>query len=141
MFASRTSPTQAYARVGAHTGVPDANPHQIILMLYEGALVCIAAANLRIQEGATAKKGEAISMAMDIIIHGLKASLDMKAGGELAERLGALYDYMTSRLLHANMHNDTAALDEVAQLLGIIKSAWEEIAQDPAVLSVTRSAA
>ena len=141
MFAGKSTPSQAYARVGAHTGVPSANPHQIILMLFEGALVCIAAASLRIQEGDTAKKGEAISLAMDIIVQGLKASLDMNAGGELAERLAALYDYMTSRLLFANINNDRAALDEVSSLLGIIKSAWEEIAQDPAVLSMTRSAA
>jgi flagellar protein FliS len=140
MFASRRTSTQAYSYVGAQTGIPSANPHKIILMLFEGAMVCISAASLRIQEGDVGKKGEAISMAMDIILHGLKSSLNLKAG-ELAESLAALYDYMLSRLLFANINNDVAALEEVSRLLGEIKGAWEEIADDPAVLSANQAAA
>ena len=60
---------------------------------------------------------------------------------ELAARLGALYDYMCARLLFANLHNNEAALREVAGLLQEIKGAWEEIARDPAVLSGTPAAA
>ena len=47
----------------------------------------------------------------------------------LAQRLYALYDYMCARLLHANAHNDRAALEEVSHLLGELKDAWEEIRQ------------
>jgi flagellar protein FliS len=56
-------------------------------------------------------------------------------------RLAALYDYMAARLLHANLHNDQAALAEVGRLLGEIKTAWEEIADDPAVASRNKVAA
>ena len=89
----------------------------------------------------TAEKGQSISKAIDIITNGLRASLDPEAGGELPERLGALYDYMCLRLLHANLKNDAAALAEVAALLGEIKGAWEEIANDPAVVSQNKAAA
>jgi flagellar protein FliS len=34
---------------------------------------------------------------------------------------------MSRRLLHANLHNDLAALDEVLNLLGEIHSAWVDI--------------
>ena len=49
--------------------------------------------------------------------------------------LEALYEYMGQRLLHANLHNDLAALKEISSLLQDLKSAWEKIADDPAVLS------
>ena len=68
-------------------------------------------------------------------------SLDFSAGDELARRLAALYDYMGVRLVHANLKNDLGALQEVSRLLGEIKSAWGEIADDPAVLSASKAAA
>ena len=141
MFASQTSAARAYATVGVETGIESASPHKLILMLYEGALVSISSARLHMQRKEVAEKGAAISRAIEIISAGLKAGLDTNAGGELATRLAALYDYMCTRLLHANAKNDTKALDEVAKLLGELKGAWEEIADDPAVLSRNKAAA
>ena len=82
-----------------------------------------------------------MAKALEILAINCGGSLDLEAGGELAERLFALYDYMTVRLLHANLHNDTAAIEEVTRLLGELRSAWEEIAADPAVVSANRAAA
>lgn len=141
MFTTRNSAAQAYAKVGVETGVAAASPHKLIVMLFDGALLAIANAGLYMQRKEIANKGRSISHAIDIINCGLKASLDKNAGGELAEKLDALYDYMSTRLLHANMHNDKQALDEVARLLGEIKSAWEEIANDPAVNGAKQVAA
>ncbi|MFT4174692.1 MAG: flagellar export chaperone FliS, partial [Rhodocyclaceae bacterium] len=64
---------------------------------------------------------------IEIISMGLKASLDSEAGGELAHRLGRLYDYMCERLLFANAQNNEGALTEVSGLLDELKSAWEQI--------------
>lgn len=124
---------QAYAKVGMETGVVAANPHRLILMLFDGALLAVTKAGNAMQQERIADKGQAISQAIDIISNGLGASLNFSAGDELANRLAALYDYMCTRLLHANVHNDQAALTEVNHLLGEIKSAWEAIANDPAV--------
>lgn len=126
---------KTYANVGLETGVATANPHQLILMLFDGALLAIAKAGSAMQQKQIAEKGQAISQAIDIISNGLGASLNFSAGDELASRLAALYDYMCTRLLHANLHNDPAALKEVSYLLGEIKSAWEGIANNPAVLA------
>ena len=135
------NPAAAYTVVGLETGVPHADPHKLVLMLFEGALVSVAAARNHMQQQNIAEKGMAVSKAIDILSNGLKASIDAKAGGELADKLGALYDYMTNRLLFANLHNNIAALDEVFGLLSEIKSAWEEIAGDPAVASRNKVAA
>ncbi len=139
-FASQNS-AQAYARVGVETGVTAANPHQLILMLFEGALLAIAKADASMKQGAIIEKSQAISRATDIISSGLRASLDFSGGDDLAMRLASLYDYMVLRLIHANVKNDTGALHEVSGLLNEIRSAWEEIADDPAVLSATKAAA
>lgn len=139
-FASPCS-AQTYARVGMETGVAAADSHQLIVMLFDGALLAIARAGNAMQEGRIADKGQAISRAIDIVANGLRASLSFSSGDELAERLAALYDYMVVRLLHANLHNDVAALREVSRLLAEIKSAWEEIADDSPAVSANRAAA
>ncbi len=117
----------AYSSVGVETGVSTADPHKLILMLFEGALLQIGTAAIALENKDVPAKGMAISKAIEIILNGLKVSLDYEAGGELAQRLGALYDYMTKRLLYANLHNSRPAMDEVTQLLTDLKSAWEAI--------------
>ena len=124
-FAPRAA--NAYTQVGLETGVSDADPHKLILMLFDGALFSIATASAAIERNDIPGKGQAISKAIEIINDGLKISLDYEAGGELAERLGALYDYMTSRLIYANIHSSRPTLDEVGGLLRDIKGAWESI--------------
>jgi len=141
MSFAATNSAKTYADVGIETGVAAASPHQLILMLYDGALLAIAKAGNAMDEGRIADKGHAISRAIDIIGSGLRASLNFTAGDELAYRLAALYDYLCNRLLHANLNNDRGALDEVTHLLTEIKTAWEEIADDPAVASRNKSAA
>jgi flagellar protein FliS len=79
-----------------------------------------------VQRGAVEEKGRSFTRAIDII-DGLRASLDRSASPALADNLDDLYDYMGRRLLHANMRDDSAAVDEVAGLLREIKSAWEAI--------------
>lgn len=118
---------KAYAKVGVESGVTTADPHKLISMLYQGALLAIANAKNGIMRKDIPAKGAAISKAIMIIDDGLKASLDKDVGGELANNLAALYDYMASRLLAANMNNDIAALDEVTRLLTDLKGAWDSI--------------
>lgn len=136
---SRSS-AQSYVNVGIETGVAAADPHRLILMLFDGALVAIARAGSAMDQKQVAEKGQAISQAIDIITNGLKASLDFSHGDELADRLAALYDYMGTRLLQANLHNDAAALSEVSRLLTELKTAWADIADDPAVTAAGKAA-
>lgn len=127
MYASARKALAAYADVGVETGVAAADPHKLILMLFDGAQAAIANARLAIERGEIGAKGAAIGKAIDIIDGGLKASLDLKAGGVLAERLGALYDYMCRRLLLANLRGDGEILNEVSRLLGELRGAWAQI--------------
>lgn len=119
----------AYARVGVESGVMSADPHQLIVMLFDGAQASIRAARIHMQAGNTAEKGKSISKAIDIVNSGLAAALDREKGGEIAERLASLYSYIARLLLAANLRNDEESLDQAERLLEDIASAWRDIGQ------------
>ncbi|SIR83477.1 flagellar protein FliS [Aquipseudomonas alcaligenes] len=115
-----------YQTVNTQAQVSDASPHRLIQMLMEGGLSRIAQAKGAMQHGQQAAKGELISKAIGII-GGLREGLDLEQGGEIAVNLDRLYEYMTARLIEANISNDVAILDEVSGLLRNVKSGWDAI--------------
>ena len=135
MFSSAFSAKKAYKTVELETTVMSASPHKLVLMLYDGAISAINKAKAGLEIKDIAQKGNAISKAIDIVENGLKSSLDMKVGGELAVRLSMLYDYMCDSLLAANIRNDVAKLDEISRLLNQLRAAWESIADHPDALA------
>ena len=120
--------SQAYKQVNLETSVSQASPHQLIVLLFDGALNAIRLADLYIQKGNIAGKGKAISKAINIIDNGLKSCLDLDQGGEIAENLDQLYQYISQQLVFANLHNDTQILQTCFDLLNNITQAWREIA-------------
>lgn len=139
MFGSMKSGASVYAKVGVETDVLAASPHKLIAMLFEGADVALGKAVQQMANRDIAGKGASISKAINIIQNGLHASLDMKAGGEIATNLASLYEYMVAKLLEANLKNSTELVAEVRRLLGEIKSAWSAI--DPAAKPANDAAA
>lgn len=122
----RKGALDAYRSVSVEGGVAAADPKQLITMLYDGALMQLARARGFMQQREPAAKGEAIGRAIDIL-GGLRGALDAEKGGEIAERLDALYDYMERRLTLANIENRVEMLDEVSNLLNEIRGAWQAI--------------
>lgn len=115
-----------YRSVATHGGVAAADPHRLTLMLMDGALERISAAKGNLANGRRAEKCALIQRAIDIV-HELRASLDLAAGGELAANLDSLYDYMVRQLAKANAEDRAGILEEVARLLGEIRGAWVQI--------------
>lgn len=128
MFGMSRNPIASYAQVSTDIAAETADPHRLIVMLFEGARVAISKARLHMLHNEIPEKGAAISRALDIINNGLVASLDIETGGELAEQLSALYEYICQRLLWANLKNSQAALDEADRLLAELQSGWVMIA-------------
>ncbi|GAB6387349.1 flagellar export chaperone FliS [Stutzerimonas marianensis] len=116
-----------YQQVGVKAQVTEADPHRLIQMLMQGGLDRIAQAKGAMERDELAEKGVLIGKALNII-GGLRGVLDKEAGGELADNLDRLYEYMSTRLFEASRHNDVSKLDEVAGLLAEIKSGWDGIA-------------
>ena len=119
-----------YANVDLETSVQGANPHRLILMLFEAAILSVNKAQRYMEVENIAMKGMTISKAIQIIDEGLSASLDESQGGDLAKQLKDLYSYMSRRLLLASMRNEPAGLVEVAKLLSELKEAWAAIGQN-----------
>lgn len=117
----------AYVTTGIETGVPEADAHRLISMLFEGALSAMADARIQLISGNIPGRGQAISKAISIVERGLRGSLDKARGGEIAARLDGLYAYICARLLEANLHGDAKALDESSELLLQVQSAWGQI--------------
>ena len=116
-----------YQSVNTQAQAISADPHRLIQMLMEGGLTRLAQARGAMERNQTALKGELISKAIGIV-GGLRQALDVKKGGELAVNLDSLYEYMTTRLMEANLKNDPAIIEEVSELLHEVKSGWDAIA-------------
>ena len=76
-----------------HSQVSHADPVQLIVLLYDGALSRIAQGRQRLQEKDLPHAGVAISKAQAIVGE-LRQSLNMEAGGEVAKNLNSLYAYV-----------------------------------------------
>lgn len=117
---------QAYKKGSLKQDLTTADPHKITLMLMQGALEKIAYAKGAMERKEFESKAQYISKAIAIIIS-LRDTLDMDVGGELAQNLFSLYDYMVNRLNDGNIQNNEKILDEVIQLMLPIKNAWMQI--------------
>jgi flagellar protein FliS len=113
-----------YQQVSVNSSAMDASPHRLVQMLMEGALERIVLAKASMGRNEIAMKGQSIGRAIDIV-GGLQGSLNKEAGGEVAENMSNLYDYMVRRLLVANSQNDESILDEVSGLMVELKMGWD----------------
>jgi flagellar protein FliS len=122
----QASSIAAYKSVATHGAAQEADPHQLICMLMDGALDRLVSAKGCIERKELVAKA-ALLHRVGAIIDELRCSLDHSAGGEIAANLDRLYDYMMRRVLTANLSNDVIAIDEVVRLLREIRDAWVSI--------------
>jgi flagellar protein FliS len=134
MFASpisshraRTGLSQYYRTVGVETQAAAADPHGLVSMLFNGFAEAVAEARGALASGNPAAKGASVQRAVRILEEGLRAGLDLKAGGPLAQDLDDLYGYVGMRLTVGNLRNDDAALAEVQRLIAPLAEAWKSI--------------
>lgn len=117
----------AYQRINVETGMHTIDQHHLVSLLYEGVLNSVATARGALVRGDVAVKCQSITKAIRILEEGLATALDRVDGGEIAENLGALYDYCVRRLIEANARNDDTILQEVMRLIEPVAQGWNEI--------------
>lgn len=117
-----------YNQVGTHASTAYADPHQLIMMLYDGAINRLAKAGFAQEHGSIADVNKLIADVISIV-EGLREGLDQEKGGDLAANLGDLYSYMVARLLRSGISGADrgSVLVEVSELLQELREAWASI--------------
>lgn len=108
--------------------IMSASPEKILLMLYDGAIRFTRQAIYGIEEENLTLFHQGIKKSMAIITE-FSNSLDHTIGGDIAENLDALYDFMIRELTKANLHKDIEKLRVVEKLLVDLRATWGEAAE------------
>jgi|CXWL01.1.fsa_nt_gi flagellar protein FliS len=106
--------------------VLQASPVQIVVMLYDRAILLLRTASRCMREGRVQEKSVAVCKTVDIITE-LQTVLDKQKGGEIAKRLDSLYAYSLDTLTIANYDNDVEKIDEIAGLLEELRFGWKDV--------------
>lgn len=121
----------AYTSVSLDSQVAGATPHQLISMLFDGAINAMRRAEIYFHSGNIARRGEMISRAINIIDNGLRAGLNHEIGGQITADLERLYEYVSRSLLEANVNKSGEKLPQLIQLMVDMSETWRAI--DPSV--------
>ena len=106
-----------------NNAVTTANPQELTLMLYDGALKFMRLAKLAIDQGNPDLKNINIQKTQ-AIFQELRLTLNKDIA--ISANLDSLYDYMWRRLVDANVKNDTTILDEVLVFTTELRDTWKE---------------
>lgn len=122
------SPWNSYRQVSLKTAAPG----QIILMLFEGAIRFLERAETGFVLEDPAEANETIHnniQRAQEILHELNVALDLTNGGELAQTLRSLYEYLDRRLIESNMKKEVAGVLEAKKHLNTLREAWAQMLQ------------
>src|SRR5690606_23936506 len=131
------SPYHIYKR----TQVTTASQGELILLAYEGALKWLGSARTEMDKERpnleTVHEGLIKAQA---ILAELQGALRLDVGGEVANNLYQLYDFMQQQLMEANVRKDPAVMDRVASMLRELQEAWVQVVRGaPAAVAEERS--
>lgn len=115
---------EAYRRMAVETR----SPLELVVMLYDGALRYLGEAKTAVIRKDVATRAAAVSRALAILTE-LQGTLNVKEGGDIAERLDSLYAYAIGRLLDVTTKQDATAIDDVVKVLVPLRESWAQIAQ------------
>ena len=126
---ARPIPAQSYRTLAVET----AGPGRLILMLFDGAIRFLGAAETGFEIEGLRERNEAIHnnlVRVRNIVTELQRSLDLQQGGEFARNMYALYDFMGTQIMEANIRKDVEPVKVVTRLLGEIRGAWLEMLEN-----------
>lgn len=106
--------------------INSASPKDLVILLYEGSIKKIRLAELALEDNRLDLVNENLIKAQDIITE-LSNTLDMDKGGEIAESLDTLYDFLLNELYQANIHKDVEKMEYVRGQMGELLESWQEI--------------
>jgi len=107
------------------TQVETSSPEQLVTMLYDGAIrfgeQAVDALESEDLETFCNKLGR-----IQAIVLELSASLDRAGGGEVAANLSALYAYVHTKLVEADIEKDPGRIGEAIHIVRELREGWVE---------------
>jgi flagellar protein FliS len=118
-----------YGKIKDDTQTMFASPHQLILMLFDGAIEAMSMTIGAIQHNNLELRSKQNTRSITII-NGMRECLDMESGSELADNLYSLYQYMAQELFRAGFRSDVDTIRNIQFMLKDIRDSWENIPLD-----------
>lgn len=115
-----------YANNDAETGVNSLSSGQLIVLIYERVFDNLKLGKHALENGQHGV--EAFTKAHDLIQQGLLACLDFKAGAEVAQNLGAIYEWSLREIINARVTKSPEKIQEVLDVLTPLYEAWVSLA-------------
>lgn len=117
---------QAYKKVNIESSLLSADPHQVVLMMYNGALDNMAQAKGAIERKQYEKKSTFLNKAINIL-RALQGALDNDSEPMISKNFNELYEYSINGLLDANATLDVRTIDEISDFLKPLRDAWQQM--------------
>ena len=129
-----TRAAKMYAENNTHTSVVSADSGQLIVLVYERIFDHLKLAKLALENGQYAI--EPFTKAHDLMQQGLLACLDYENGGDVAQSLGAVYEWALREILNARLTKSPAKVQEVLDVLAPLYEAWLALAPKESIPSL-----
>lgn len=118
---------EAYRR----TEIESANPLELVVLLYDGALRFAAQTRDAVIRGDVPARREATSRALAILSE-LQSTLDMERGGAIASSLEGLYVFVSGELVNGATRQEPETIDRAVRILQTLREAWATLATNGA---------
>lgn len=115
-----------YQKINRESGLVSADPHTIIVMLFNGIFESISIAKGAIERKDFDSKSKQLNKAMSIL-RSLQDSLDSDSEPKISASFYDLYAYCLERLTEVSTSLDLTILDEVTGLLKPLADAWKNM--------------
>ena len=116
----------SYRTIDLEAKATSASPYELVLVLFDGLLDELVRVRGHIEGKRYQQKGRSLEKCMNIL-NGLNSALDYDNGGEVVQGLSRLYDYCIYRLSDVSISLSLEGLDEVVDLLGVLREGWEGV--------------
>ncbi|WP_018293474.1 flagellar export chaperone FliS [Mariprofundus ferrooxydans] len=106
--------------------VEGAGPLGLVLLTYEALFKSLGRTRVAILAADMSAEATHTSRAVEALIE-LNSSLNMEAGGDIAQSLASLYIYMMNRLSDGLCSASTEHVDEVIRLVQELREGWMQL--------------
>lgn len=120
---------KAYKQVNVESALLASDPHQVILMMFDGALSGMAEAMGAIERKDMELKSKSLTKAINIFT-ALQDSLDAESQPEISKHFSGLYSYCISSLIDLSISQDIVGLENIINLVKPLREAWSQMPEE-----------